>query len=763
MHSTATKYNVMYNGKVAYESAKKQLDDSYKDDFFQLLPIEPLKIKEELALPMGPKSMSSTNNDSSSSKGGFSRAEEKAVKAIQKHSMNIGGTEKNKQIDDAYFLLGKARYYDQRFIPAIETFKYIIKHYPNSPLFSQARIWEAKCLIRLGIEDEAIYKLDLLLDLKETSNQIKADALTALAMAYTGQDSTQVVINLLDSTLLYKNKKNNQKARNLFILGQLYRKENKIDSSNIVFNQLSSFKKAPYRFKVHAQLERAKNYNKDIDNTVQIVKGLVKLSKNRDNRSFLDAIYYQLGKIDLINNNTDEAVNYFKKALQTKKSNKQIKSFVYEELGNIKFDKASFLSAGAYYDSVLAITENKNTKRIRRLIRKRKSLDEVIRLENITVKNDSILDLVTMSKENQTNFFKNYIKELKKKDEEAQVIAQNKKSTGFGETLIDPSSKQSARGAKFYFYNAQTVGFGAAEFKRVWGERDLVDNWRLSDKKSNSNEEEALVKVEEEVVDQTKKYDVDYYLSKIPTNKKVLDSIGTHRDKAYYKLGLIYKEKFKKDVLATTKLEKLLSFSPDNKMLLPAYYHLYKAYESFNMIKSDFYKAKITSDYPESRYAQMINNPDFLTKENADANSPESIYGTVYKQYLDEKYPIVIDNCKKHIISFSNTDIVPKFELLKAYAIAKTKGREAFIQVLTFVVDNYPSLEEGIHAKKVLASLNGEVIIEEKEEKMNTPKPKQKSPSKKEMDKNQRPSNEKMLELIKKNKRKNLGPPRSGK
>jgi hypothetical protein len=33
--------------------------------------------------------------------------------------------EKNFQIDEAYLLLGKARYYDQRFIPALDAFNYI--------------------------------------------------------------------------------------------------------------------------------------------------------------------------------------------------------------------------------------------------------------------------------------------------------------------------------------------------------------------------------------------------------------------------------------------------------------------------------------------------------------------------------------------------------------------------------------------------------------------------------------------------------------
>jgi len=738
MHGTATKYNVLYNGRVAYDLAKKQLDDNYEDDFFNILPIEPLKIKEEASIILSPKRNLSTNNTTSSN-GGFNKAEEKAVKAVQKHSMNIGGTEKNKQIDDAYFLLGKSRYYDQRFIPALETFDYIIKHYPSSPLFNKSRIWKAKCLTRLGNEDEAIYNLDMLLKLKETPDQIKNDALTALAMAYTKQDSTQMVINLLDSTLQYQNKNHNQQARNLFILGQLYRKDNKIDSSNFIFEKLTNYKKAPYKFKVYSKLERAKNYNKFTDSTEQIVKTLTKLRKNRDNRIFLDAINYQLSQIYLTNNKTEIAEEYLEKTLRSKKLNKAIQSLAYEDIGNIKFDNANFLIAGKYYDSVLNITENKNNKRIRRLIRKRKSLDEVIRLENISKKNDSILNLASMSKDEQNSFFKKYIKELKKKDEETKIIAANKESSGFGNSLIkNPSSKQSA--GKFYFYNTQTVGFGLSEFKKVWGDRKLVDNWRLSNKNIISDDEN--IENEKEDLEETKKYDINYYLSKIPSNKTIIDSISNQRNNAYYKLGLIYKEKFKKNKLSTVKLEKLLTYKPTKELVLPTYYHLYKAFENFDMIKSDYYKNKITSNYPETRYAQIINNPDYILENNSDNNSPENVYKKTYQKYLDEQYGTVITDCNKHIITFSNTDITPKFELLKSYAIAKTKGKKAFIIALTFVKDNYPNLEEGIHAAKILASLSGETKTENK--KVNK-KEKIIKENKKGL-----PSNKKMLELIKK-------------
>ena len=109
-HSITAKYNILYNGNTAFDQAKKQLDDSFEDNFWERLPIEPLKTNEEVILMPG---QSQTEPDE---KQGFEKAEEKAVKAIQKHSMVIDGFEKNSQIDEAYFLLGKSRYYLQRFI-----------------------------------------------------------------------------------------------------------------------------------------------------------------------------------------------------------------------------------------------------------------------------------------------------------------------------------------------------------------------------------------------------------------------------------------------------------------------------------------------------------------------------------------------------------------------------------------------------------------------------------------------------------------------
>ena len=100
----------------------------------------------------------------------------------------------NKINDDAYLLLGKARYYSQRFIPAIEAFNYVIENYPEASLINETKIWRAKANIRLDNERFAIESLKYLLVIKDTleadlPDEIKERGYTALAMAYVQTES----------------------------------------------------------------------------------------------------------------------------------------------------------------------------------------------------------------------------------------------------------------------------------------------------------------------------------------------------------------------------------------------------------------------------------------------------------------------------------------------------------------------------------------------------------------------------------------------
>lgn len=154
-HAVSAKYNTLYNGDVAFIEGRDALIDTYRDNFWEILPIERMEQFDEVTLP------------GESKNANFERAEEKAIKAIQKQGMEINGEEHNPQIDEAFMLLGKARYYDQRFVRALESFNYILASYPASNNIAQAKIWKAKTNIRLNNDVIAIESLHKLLNQEE--------------------------------------------------------------------------------------------------------------------------------------------------------------------------------------------------------------------------------------------------------------------------------------------------------------------------------------------------------------------------------------------------------------------------------------------------------------------------------------------------------------------------------------------------------------------------------------------------------------------
>ncbi len=695
-HSVAAKYNVLFNGKIAFEEAKTQLDNSYEDNFWERLPIEPLKIEEEI-IPFPGQTI---QNDTEAQ--GFDKAEEKAVKSIQKHSMVIDGFEKNNQIDEAYLLLGKSRYYLQRFIPALEAFTFGIENYPNANLYRETKIWKAKAHVRLQNEKLAIETLISVLRSIELTDEEYEKAHTAMAMAYTQLDSTHLVIDHLKKATSYLTDLN-QGPRNLFILGQIYREQEKIDSSNMVFESLSYMKKIPQKYKVHASIERAKNYS-EADSTSIIVYTLQDLIKNRDNREYLDELYYQAGLISLKNESLDQARGLFELSVIHNTSKPYQKSLSYESLGDFYFDETSFEMAGAYYDSVLQIPIDQNTKRIRKIIRKRESLNDVIYYENIARKSDSILTLANMSEAEKDIYFKGYIEQLKVKYEAEQLLKEQTTAiAGMGDMAI--TNNNNADGGTFYFYNPQVVGIGKQQFRNKYGNRAPGDFWLIEQNIGLSSD--VVIKETKVELDTSMLFNAAFYKEQIPKSKKVLDSINYVRNDAYYNLGLIYKEQFREYEIAAVDFEKFLGNEPKENLVLPAKYHLYKTYEFFNIEKSNKYREEIVTNYPDSRYAEMILNPKSVLETSNDDNSPEFMYKTAFVCYEEEDFEYSLQTVNDGLERFKGLEIEAKFELLKAYLLYKTVGEELFREKLNTIILNYPNTEESDHAEEALKKLSG--------------------------------------------------------
>ncbi|MBC7605367.1 MAG: gliding motility protein [Burkholderiales bacterium] len=734
-HALSSKYNILYNGGVALDKGIVDLKGQYNDNFWDLLPIERMQIKkEEATLPGQPSATPNPN---------FDRAETKSTKAIQKHSMNIGGAEKNPQMDEAYLMLGKSRYYDQRFVPALDAFNYILYKYPNSDKIYEAKIWREKTNIRMDNDALAVNNLTTLLKEIKFKDQIFADANAILGQAFLNLEQKDSAVAKLKLARDFTKQKE-EKARYRFILGQLYEQLGYKDSAFASYQEVIDMKRQSARqYVIHAHLRQARQFDFEKGDTVAFLKKFNNLLKDRENRPYLDALNHQLGLFYDSNKKFDVAAKYYNTSLKEKKGDHYLMASNYRNLADIYFNKAKYVTAGKYYDSTLVQLEERS-REFKAIKKKRENLVDVIKYEGIATRNDSIIKIYALSETDRIAYYQRYIDQLKKEDEAQKLIKDKALKDGGGsdgsETLTgkeevdangrtivksetearksptEPPTSINGAGASgatnqsnFYFYNATTVAFGKAEFRKNWGNRTLKNNWRLSTSKPDANpeSEDALTDATEEEKTPTDQktdeaYSTNFYIKQLPKNQASADSIAKERNFAYYQLGVIYKEKFKEYQLAANKLETLLNNSPEERLVLPTMYNLYKIYEIINNEKALAMKNKIIGQFPESRYAQILGKGS--VENNAGTDSPEAAYDKLYKLYNSADYKKVFTEASLAIDQYTGEPIVPKFELLKANTIGKIKGVAEYKKALNFVALNYPNSDEGKLAEQLLAS-----------------------------------------------------------
>lgn len=686
-HAITTEYNTLYNGHLALDQGRDELIQNYDDNFWDILPIERMQIDEQILLP------DSIRNQN------FGIAEEKAVKAIQKHSMFIKGKERNPQIDEAYMLLGKARYYEQRFIPALEAFNYILHKYPESNNINTAQIWREKTYMRLDNNRLAIKNLKNILKQEDLESQAFADANATLAQAF-------VNLQLIDSAVVPLKKaadltdKNEQKGRYYYILGQLYNRIDQPGLANEAFDKVIELnRKSPRVYMVNAYVAKARNYDYNQGENYRLRELLTELEEDRENRPYLDKIYFQIGEYYRNIDSTRLAVEYYNKSLRAPISDKFLKSINYEILANRNFEDAKYRDASKYYDSTLAVMSPR-LREYRTIKKKRDNLEDVILYEESLARNDSILMLSSMLPDEQLEYFTAHIEELKTKTESdrlAGIVVEDLPQT----SLPGPGAMPIPGGARnFYFYNESRLQSGLQTFKNIWGSRPLADNWRWGDlgfAEQDTTEEPETAEIN---FDDDPRFDPMTYVNMIPTDQRILDSLASDRNMARYQLGIIYKEKYRQYDRAAENFEALLKDSTNEDLILPSKYNLYQIYGTTGRLADqERIKQDILKNYPESRYATYILNPQAITE---DENSPEAVYAEVYRNFEEEKYDEVLVETNKYINEFSGEEILPKFELLKAMATGRLLGLEAYKDALNHVALTYPQTEEGNKAQDLI-------------------------------------------------------------
>ncbi|WP_444544424.1 type IX secretion system periplasmic lipoprotein PorW/SprE [Psychroflexus planctonicus] len=703
-HAMTTYYNILYHGNIEMLQGINDVKQQNADHYFEVLPVERMaKLPPE-------------RNDTVPLNEYFGNAELKATRGIQKHSMFMGGREYNYQVDEAYLLLGKARYFDQRFIPAKDAFSFIINHYPDSEIITKAEIWLQKTNMRLNYDETALENLQQIL--AENSEILPEDLVeiySTIGAIHIKLENYEASIEPIDLAAEYV-ETYDEKARWTYIKGQLYNQIGNKDSATASFEQVVEFKRRPPRnYMVHSLMEIFKNEDHQAEDTPYVKEYFQELHEDWENRNFLDFLYFESAQHYLKIDSIDLAIDYYNKSLREQPESTYLRSRDYFNLAEIYFDKASYKTSGFYYDSTMTNVDQ-STREFRLIKKKRDNLDEVIKYEDIAIETDSILNLVEMDDQARIAYFTKYTNQLK--EEAKSLFAQQKKDErmanvvapqigGFGGAKSNSGNDGSKQ--EFYFYNPAKISSGKTKFKRTWGDIALDDNWRLEGKKAskgNTNEDGEEEPEEDDNLFSDPQFDPQTYISEIPTDKKIIDSISEERTYAYFQLGVIYKEKFKENELAIERFKELLTFNNvDEKLILPTKYNLYLAYKNLDdQANTEVWKQNIIREHPNSRYAEILLNPRSLRDGE---NSPNKVYARLYRKFQKQDLKGLLEEIQYWEEEFTATPMLPKFKLLQAQVKGRLFGYHAYKEELELVALDHPQTKEGKKAQKLLNNLNG--------------------------------------------------------
>jgi len=574
--------------------------------------------------------------------------------------------------------------------------------FKHKPAYYEGILWLAMTYAERGnafsseyllktLEEEGVYK------------EIQEDIPAAYAHLYLKQKDYEKAIPALNRAIEKEDNKK-AKARYAFILAQIYESKNNYSEALKYYSQVDNYKPS-FLMDFNAKLKKIKlSHATDKTSKESALKSLDKLLKEAKYEDFKSQLYFAKGELELENNNIAEAIGFFQKSLSEPGSSNLQQANVYYSLASIFYEQEKYFSSSTYYDSTLIVLDKKDDRYLEVEKRARNLKDIALNIEIIT-EQDSLLRLASLSRDE----LKELAEQVEKENKEKGVTNTKSKSARSERKTNTGNRRAGGSSSSFFAYNNLALVQGQSDFRRKWGERALEDNWRRSNR-TNASEIDDFEVVEEEAKSDFSDEQIRKILGDIPFSPQQKRTANNKIADAMYDLGIKYRDNLESYEKSTETLEELLRRFPDYEKRLDAYYYLYLSYNDLNQSRAaQVYATKITSEFPESDYAKIISDPNYLNKLIADGGSLERTYKDVYALFESEQYAQAkakIDQAKIELES--SNPYAAKFGLLDAMCIGSMEGKDAYVKALRDVTTRYPNTPEKTRAQEIMRFLRGE-------------------------------------------------------
>ena len=726
--SFTAKYNTYYNGSQAYIDGTQEKEKGNKDNYTEMLPLFPVGNKNSRAL----------------GKGNFDRTIEKMEKTIKQHSIKakpewkksrrktakdkewLGRREYNPFLWKAWLMMGQAQYQKGEFEEAAATFSYMSRLYLTQPQQNGiARAWLARCYAELDWLYDAE---DVIRNMSRDSIHYKAqnDWDAALASYYLKSGEFEKAVPYLRKTIRHEHHRI-QKAREWFLMGQVQSTMGNREEAYKAYQKVIR-QNPPYELEFNARIAQTEVMAKG--NYKKMINRLKRMARSDNNKDYLDQVYYAIGNIYLMQNDTARAIGAYEKGNEKATRSGIEKGVLLLKLGDLYWIKEKYNDAQRCYGEAIGLLD-KERKDYEELSKRSKILDELVPHTDAIHLQDSLQELANMPEKERLAAIDRVIEALKKKEKEerdkaleAEVEKAQQKQGAVGNRNQKPTTntqQPTAKDGQWYFYNQMTVNQGKQTFQKQWGKRENADDWQRANKTvvGNLNMEESAEPTdsldqamenpdadatvlsdsiaENTAIDDSLANDPhnrEYYLAQIPFTEEQKTASNAIIMDGLYNSGVIFKDKLENFGLAKKQLERLTIQYPEYEQMDKAWYHLFLLYSRMgDTQQAENCLTLMKDNFPESELTILLTNPYFEENARFGEHLEDSIYGVTYEAFKEDRHEVISANAKLSAERFPLGENRPKFIFINGLSLLNQGDAKGCISELKTVVEKYPKSE----------------------------------------------------------------------
>lgn len=743
-HNTTAYYNGYFNAREIIKVSHKEYSRNVPEDFTLLIPVNRYPNEEE----------------SKSFFPEMNRAIDKTSTVISKHAMpNVkkgrdAKEEYGKWMDENWLVMGISYFYKREYEEAIEKFKYIVKMYPKDKSKYYAKLWLAKTYIEMGDFPEALKYINEI-EVEKQAKEIKevkqkkteerrkkykkrrrkkvnrrssikrtkkreeveeersflvkfpekmnADYFATQADFHLRRNEFNQAVELLDSAIHYEKSKK-LRVRYHFIQAQLNQELGNLPEASVKYSYVIK-KSSSYQLVFYSKINRALVASSKDRGALK--EELMDLAKDEKYIEFRDQIYYALADLELQEYNKEQGIVYLEKSAASPPSNQKQKAKTFKRLADVYFEDKEYVFAQKYYDSTLLELDSKNVL-FGEIKERNESLTRLVSYINTIALKDSMLAIGSLDEKQR----RDRIEEILYKEKAKRLEEERLKNSNVGGNEPAPVLQPTALGERgsFWIYNDKIKASGLKSFRSVWGNISLEDNWRRSNKSQSNVEEIVNINNSPVVSDE----EIEEFLKQVPVKESEVTAAAISILNANYLSGLIYTN------ILGNESEAIKSFKDNKKRfhpnpkITPSLYQLYIIYQNLNQRDDEIsVKNFILENYPKSKEAKIILDPDYISKQQEGKDVYQKKYEEVYNLVEIKSYQPSLDKIEALLNEEDENLYQCQLLYLKAKVLSDLDRKEELDTTLQTLVDNCPNTPLGEIAEKALGKLRNERIKKE--------------------------------------------------